>query len=792
MLFSVFTTVGMYGQAVLTGIVQDDRSREPIPFVNLLLEGTALGGTTDMDGMFRIEGIEPGLYNVLVSCVGYEAKTVFEVQVGTAKVPFIEIVLVATSTELDVVEVRQKRIDRTTESPLSLRSISEAEILRNPGGNRDISKVIQALPGVASTVSFRNDIIIRGGSPNENTFYLDGIEIPVINHFATQGASGGPVGMINVNFIEGVDVLSGAFPAARGNALSSVFEFKQKEGNREKLNYTFMLGSSDIGFTVDGPTGENSSLILSARRSYLQFLFSVLGLPFLPTYNDVQFKQTFRMKNDDKLVILGIGAFDDLNLNLKVNDGVEDEEQLRSNTYLINNLPEQTQWNYTVGARYDHFREKSLHRFVLSRSHLNNSAIKYFENDDSDVNNRILDYASTESGTKFRYEGKWYMGNWTLAAGAAVERSEYTTDTDARRTIQGQSVELRYETDLNFMEYGQFVQLSREFGDFSLSLGVRNDQADVASSMSGALDQISPRLSMSYGISDAVAINFNTGRYCQLPPFTTLGFRNDEGVLENLENGLQYVRADHLVAGIEYTTNSSAKLSIEGFYKRYDNYPLLTDNGVSLANLGGDFGVVGNEPAISDSEGRAYGFEVLVQQKLWKDFYGILAYTFVTSEFTNGDGDFAPSSWDFGNIVNLTAGKRLKKNWEVGMKFRLQGGGPYSPFDVATSSLIPVWNDNQMGLPDYTRVNTLRTDLFHAADIRIDKRKYYENWTLNVYLDIQNLYAADVPSPPFLDVVRDDQGQPVVDPNDASRYLTELVPDQNGNVLPSIGIMIEF
>jgi hypothetical protein len=184
--------------------------------------------------------------------------------------------------------------------------------------------------------------------------------------------------------------------------------------------------------------------------------------------------------------------------------------------------------------------------------------------------------------------------------------------------------------------------------------------------------------------------------------------------------------------------------------------------------------------------------EFLAQQKLWKDFYGILAYTFVKSEFTNASDSYAPSSWDFGNIVNLTAGKRMRKNWEVGMKFRLQGGGPYTPFDERTSSLIPVWDDNQMGIPDYTQVNTVRTDVFHQLDIRIDKRYYFDKWSLNVYLDIQNLYAAEIPSPPFLNVQTDDQGQPVVDPNDPSRYLTKLVPDQNGNVLPSIGLMIDF
>ncbi|HAE29626.1 MAG TPA: ferric aerobactin receptor, partial [Flavobacteriales bacterium] len=210
---------------------------------------------------------------------------------------------------------------------------------RFPGGNRDISKVIQALPGASPTVAFRNDIIIRGGAPNENRFYLDGVEVPNINHFATQGASGGPVGLLNVNFIEKVDFYSGAFPANRGNAASSVFEFVQRDGNAEKLETTFAVGSSDIGLTFDGPLGKNTSFIFSARRSYLQFLFAALKLPFLPTYTDAQFKLKHRFNSKNELTVIGLGALDDFVLNESVNDGVTDSSTIEFNNYTLGNIP---------------------------------------------------------------------------------------------------------------------------------------------------------------------------------------------------------------------------------------------------------------------------------------------------------------------------------------------------------------------------------------------------------------------------------------------------------------------
>ncbi len=281
------------------------------------------------------------------------------------------------ATSLKEVEIVSSPFKTMEESPVSLRTINATEIYRNPGGNRDISKVIQVLPGVAATQSFRNDLIVRGGAPNENRFYIDGIEIPNINHFATQGSSGGPVGLINVNFIREVDFFAGAFPANRGNALSSVLEFKQIEGNSEKVRGNFMLGSSDIGLTLDGPLGKKSNYIFSLRRSYLQFLFQALGLPFLPTYNDFQYKHTIKLNKKNQINIIGIGAIDDFVLNQRVNDGLTDQDQIIRNTYILNTIPANTQWNYTTGASWKHFSTNSFQTIVFSRYHLNNKAVKY-------------------------------------------------------------------------------------------------------------------------------------------------------------------------------------------------------------------------------------------------------------------------------------------------------------------------------------------------------------------------------------------------------------------------------
>lgn len=778
----------------IRGRVFNEQNNEAIPFANIGIVGTNTGTSTDIDGNYRLINLSPGVYNVSVSCLGYKNKTIFEVQATSAKTTFIDIALESATAELQAVEVKASPFNKTEESPVSLRTIGIDEIQRNPGGNRDISKVIQSLPGVASTASFRNDIIIRGGAPNENRFYLDGIEVPNINHFATQGSSGGPVGMINVNFIREVDFYSGAFPSNRGNALSSVMEFKQKDGNSEKLAGTFTIGSSDYGLMLDGPLGKKSTYMLSIRRSYLQLLFKALKLPFLPVYNDMQFKQKIQLNNKNQITLIGLGAIDDFKLNTSVNDKVKDQETIERNNYILGYLPVNTQWNYTIGANYRHFADKSYQTVVLSRNHLTNNAVKYFNNDNSSRDNLILDYTSQEIENKLRIETTWRDKGYKINAGLNAENVSYTNSTFNKRSLPAGVTIIDFESALNFNKYGAFVQASKNMlaERLTLSLGLRTDFSDYSNDMSNPIDQLSPRFSLAYAITEKLSFNFNTGRYYQLPPYTVLGYRDSTAQLVNKENNVTYIKADHIVAGFAYELKSDARITVEGFYKMYNKYPLLLNDSISLANLGGDFGVIGNEPVSSASDGRSYGAELLIQQKLYKGFYGILAYTFVRSEFKDKTSTFKPSSWDNRHIISLTAGKKFKKNWEAGIKWRLLGGAPYTPYDIATSSLKTVWDVTSQAIPDYNRLNTLRLSPSHSLDIRIDKKYYFNKWALNAYIDVQNIYNYQTELQPYLNVKKDAQGVLLTDPNNPAAYQTYYIRNTSGTLLPSLGIMIEF
>lgn len=778
---------------VIKGRVFDELTNEPIPFVNVALQNSTYGAASDMDGNYEIRGIEPGLYNVQASFVGYKKKTIFEVEVFASQPTNLDIPMESTSTNLSAVEITTEVFERNAESPVSLQSIGTNEIQRNPGGNRDISRALQILPGVSSSLSFRNDIIIRGGAPNENRFFLDGIEVPVINHFATQGSSGGPVGILNVNFIQNVDFYSGAFPANRGNALSSVLEFTQKDGNSDKLKTNFTLSATDIGLTFDGPLGNKTTFIGSVRRSYLGFLFDVLGLPFLPTYNDAQFKLKHRFNEKNELTIIGLGALDQFELNEGAAADAETEEEQREINYILNNLPVNNQWNYTIGGNYKHFSRNGFQTVVLSRSHLNNSAEKYEENVEA-PDNLILDYESEEIENKFRFEHTQRVEKWRFNAGLNVEDITYTNRTFNRISVGSEIQTVDFASEINFQRYGIFGSVNRSFVNdrLLLSFGIRMDWNNWAQSMNNPIDQLSPRFSLSYSLTPELSFSANVGRYYQLPPYTVMGFRDNEGNLVNKENGVTYIQSDHLVAGWQYILPGNTKVSVEGFYKKYSDYPFTTRDSINLANLGADFGVIGNEAVVSTGEGRSYGVEFLIQRKLYNGLFGIAALTLVRSEFTDKNGNYIPSSWDNRFILSLTAGKKFAKNWEFGTRIRLLGGPPFTPVDEETSALIPVWDVNNRGIPDYDLLNSERSPTSYQVDVRLDKKYFFDKWSLNLYLDIENITNAIVELEPFIDVVRDGNDQPVVDPEDPSRYLLTTIPNTNGTILPSIGVVVEF
>ena len=744
----------------------------------LILEGATIQvensdffAITNSEGFFEIKDIPTSSYNVKASFIGFKSLTIFNVIVKSAGNQSLQYGLNPLSEQLDEVIVVESPFKTSIETPLSTQTFSAVEIETYPGGNNDITRVIQSLPGISPSVGgFRNDIIIRGGGPNETVYYIDGIEIPNINHFSTQGSSGGPVGLVNISFIKDVTLSTSSFGAEYDNALSGVLSFVQKEANKEKISGNFRIGSSEAGITLDGPINQDTSFIFSVRRSYLQFIFKAFGFSFLPDYWDYQMKLNHKIDDFNYINFIGIGSVDELTVN-------EPDEFDFENQSTIEQIPITNQNSRTFGITWKRIYKNSNGFFNLSLS--NNKLENNFERFEDNVSktNKVYSNISTEEDIKLRFISNNSFENYKFSFGGNFQLSKYSNSTLFK------FYNINYNSNIDFIKYGLFIKSSKRFfsDKLSLSFGIRTDQ-DNFTSENKIFENISPRLALSLSLSSNNKWNLNltSGRYYKMPTYTSLGFRDLNNMLTNKNS--KYTQSDHLVIGLEYINSESSRFTIELFDKRYSNYPVSFTDMVSLANKGGDFEVLGNEKILSVGKGKSYGIELLYQQKLKNNFYGILSYTFFYSKFSGIDKIYLPSVWDNRNLFSFTGGYKLKKNWEISSKLRYTDKTPYAPINIELSN---------MSYPeivfDYSQLGNYFLDKFLKLDLRIDKRWNFKSTSMNFYIDAENLLANEIPVPPEYGLLRD-SNQNVINP----KSLIEVESDNRTSIIPSIGFVFYF
>lgn len=766
----------------IKGVVIDKSTRQPLEFVNVLVVGLGIGASTDANGNFLITQVPPGIYRLQASFLGYKTELTPEYWVNHVT-PYVQIELEEENASLNEVVVTASPFQKVPESPVSLRVIGLQEIEKAPGANRDISKVVQNYPGVAfSPIGYRNDLIVRGGGPSENRFYLDGVEIPNINHFSTQGASGGPVGLIDADLIRSVKFYSGAFPADKGNALSSVLDFSLRDGDMERNSLKATLGASEVSLSSNGHIGNKTSYLVSVRQSYLQALFKILGLPFLPAYTDASFKIKTRFDSHNELTLLGLGGIDRMKLNL----GIEGEDA----EYMLSYLPEINQETYTVGGVYRHYSQRHVQSIVLSQSYLNNRNVKYRDNDESSEENLTLQLGSIEQETKLRMENTSSWSVWKVKAGFDLNCSRYKSN-EYRKVFANALREYDYHTDLSLWRWGMFASVDYAAPDksFTASMGVRTDGNNYSDKMKELWRQLSPRLSVSYRLIEGLTLSGHVGLYYQLPSYTALGFKGEEG--EYVNRHLDYISVSQESLGLSWTPNENMELSVEGFYKLYGHMPFSLSDQIPLSCKGNDYGTIGNEALSSEAKGRSYGVELMFKWLLTQKLNLSSSLTIFKSEFKDGEqGSYVPSAWDNRFILNMSGTYNFPKHWSLGAKVSCIGGSPYTPYDVEKSSLVEAWNVQGRAYYDYSRYNQERLPVFGQLDVRVDKTFYLKKCMLGFYLDIQNITASKLRQPDAL--MSTGQIENPFAPLSEQRYVMKSIRQESGTLLPTLGITFEY
>lgn len=761
------------------GTVIDKKSREPVVGAAIMVVGDyELQTSTDSVGAFRIGQVPAGISSLWVTATGYRGVQTPSFQVS-ATTPAINVELEEWTQELVEISVQPSPFRKTVESPLSMHVIGVREIEKTPGGGRDVSRIVRMMPGVSfSPAGYRNDLIVRGGGPSENRFYMDGIEIPHINHFATQGATGGPVSLINADLIQEIQFYTGAFPADRSGAMSSVLDFKLWDGDTERQTFKATLGTAEASLCGSGHFSERTTYLFSLRQSYLQFVFKMLDLPFLPNYIDGLFKVETKLSRYNTFTLIALGGID----RMKLNTGVADNE---NSAYILGYLPKVSQETFTVGAVSRHYTGPHTTSFIVSHNYLNNRNVKYRDNDESEAENLMFNLRGREQKSTLKVENRTILGDcWTLKENAELAYHNFVT-TSRQQNLLGQWN--HYDTRLGFFSYGASFTANytgRE-DKLKLSTGIRVDGNSFSTRMKQVWKQLSPRASVRYALSPAWVVSASSGLYHQLPPYTALGHK-ENGRLTNRH--LHYMSVWQSAVGGEWLSADGMSLSIEGFYKQYYHIPLSVTDGIPLTCKGADYGIVGNEPLLPDASGRAYGVELLFRWLKPERLNLTGSFTWYRSAYrADAQSPYIASPWDNRFILNLCGTYELPRHWSVGTKMSLLGGTPYTPYDEVASSYITYWDAHGRSLPDYSRYNAERSPLYTQYDVRIDKEWYFRRWRISIFANLQNvrIQQQDV----FMST--GEIANPLA-PVSEQRYKMKRVGQDSNTLVPSIGVTAEF
>jgi hypothetical protein len=787
----------------IRGNVKDKNTQETIVGAIISIDSTTNGGVTDIDGNFKlIVGL--GTHNLKASYLGYTTLIKYNIVVTSGNAQVVNFELEPASSELAEVVITfdkgKSAVATDMITPLSVQQLTTEEIKSNPGGSFDVSRVVQTLPGVGGSGggAARNDIVIRGGAPNENVYYVDGIEIPVLNHFQTQGSSGGAQGILNVSFIDEVKLTSSAFDAKYDNALASTFVIKQRQGNPEKVSGNVRVSFTEAVATLEGPLGKKTDYLLSARKSYLDLLFKLIDLPIRPNFYDFQYKVTHKINEKTTLTALGVGAIDEFTFG-------ETRETSAENEYLRRSLPIINQWNYTTGFTLKRLIDKGYVNVALSRNMFNNTIDRFEDAKYDDESKRNFKLVSQEIENKLRVDVNKFINGWKISYGGVGQYVKYNTNLynklsspviDSAGNTLFPGLTINFNSAIEFFRYGAFAQIAKNMFNekLLLSFGLRTDMNSFMNTGSNPLNTLSPRLSMAYHVTSKFDITASVGSYYKTPAYTNLGYRDATGELVN--KSMKYIQSNHYVLGTQFLPNSALRFTLEGFYKQYNNYPVSVATGTSLANQGADFGSVGSEFVQSKGKGETYGFEFFVQQKLMKKLFYVLSYTYVRSAYSGVNTVLIASSWDNQHLISSTLGYKFGKNWQLGLKYRFAGGTPYTPFDMTASQQNYALLGT--GVLDFTRINSLRLGNFSQLDLRLDKKINFKKTSIDVFLDFQNVLMTPQESAPYYTFKRneDNSGFQTTDGqalrSDGSNGIPVLIENKSTTITPSIGFTFEF
>ena len=702
----------------IAGIVLDVEVKSPLAGVRVgILERTE-EAVTDAQGRFEFRSLPVGGYTLEFSFPYFKTKRVADVVVKSGRATQI-----AADMELDTAAMENREITVSAdyyptsgEASSSATTFSYEEIRRAAGAAGDVSRMIGALPSVARTNDTVNHLAVRGGSPVENAFYIDNIPVPNINHYPHQGTASGPIGLLNVEFIRGVDFSAGGFPVVFGDTLSSVMDIAFREGSRKSAEFQLELSMMGLGLVAEGPLpAGKGSWMVSARRSYIDLMIRLMGSGVPVSWSDLQAKVAYDLSPRDTLTFLAVAGFDDSGTEKE--DAVKDAE---------NTFGELDTTEITAGLNWFH----QWGAAGYSQTSLSRSGIRYREAFRDTLSEDLLRAASNEDET-------WTLRNVTTLRLAPGRR--LTFGAEAKRLVsrfdsfQAAAVDILGQPVPAVTRNGSVrSDLSSAFAQFAwdpvrpltLRLGVRADRFAFSRAV-----RLSPRLSLSWRITPKNSLELSGGVFHQqLPPTLLVQAGASAAILEP--------KAVHVILGFRRLLAPDTRLSIEFYNKEYHRMPLdpAQPSLFVLDEVYRDNRFAEHGPLVFTGRARSYGVEVILQKKLADRLYGLASLALFRTRYRGYDRRWYDRVYDNRYLVCLEGGWKLSRAWEIGIRGNYAGGAPMTPFDLEASAAA------NTGIFDASRTNAARLPAYASLNLRCDRRFNFRSSNLILYLSLWNVF----------------------------------------------------
>ncbi|MCP4220165.1 MAG: TonB-dependent receptor [bacterium] len=699
-------------QGIIKGKIIDGLSKQPLPGV-LVDPGADKKFKTlsNIRGEFIIRDVPVGNYNINFLLEGFNPIIKTDVIVKSNRITFLTVDYSPTLIVKEQVDVRPAYFKPASEAPVSMKSFTAEEIRRSPGSAGDISRIVSSLASVAQVSDDDNGLAVRGGSPVENGFFIDNIEVPNINHFPVWGSTGGPIGLLNGEFIKEVDFYAGGFSSLYGEKLSSVMDIRLREGNRQEMDNQLDLTMAGIGLTSEGPLfGGKGSWLISYRKSYLDLLVDAIGTGVSPKFSDLQGKIVVDLNARNILTIMGLGGWDLYKMDKE--KALEEGEDSYGSFKSI---------EYTVGMNW---------LFLWSNKGYSETSLSYtrtnFESAWNDNDEDSLDSSnnSNDGAVQLRNVNTYNFN----AANRLKIGFEYKRLISRQRYFESADIDelgnplLPVTRDIkrSFDKLGIFFFHHWTYlHKFHVKLGFRGDFFSYNKRM-----EWSPRLSLTYQLSPNSSIYASTGIYHQSLPLQTL-------LTSPGNKDLKTPTAYHYSLGLTHLLSRDVQLTADVYLKEYRRLPLsydypthsLSDNpGHTVENL------------VDTGRGRSYGVEVTLQKKLKKKLYGLISGCYYRSRYRDLPGQWRNRVYDNRFIVTLLAGYKPDNKWEFSVKWSYAGGRPYTPFDMEQSTAL------NEGIVAIDKVNMARLDAYHSLNLRVDKRFHFKSTNLILFFSLWNVY----------------------------------------------------